>query len=99
MAFNKEGDVKKFRTILVTAALAFTVGVFAGDTVLKGHPNLQKARHMLSESQHWIGKSQDANEKVWGVEGGHAQRAKDLISQAKKELDLAAEWVNSHVQK
>jgi len=91
--------VKKLRTMLVTAAIAFPLGVLAGDAVLKGHPNLQKSRHALGQAQQWISKSQEANEKVWGVEGGHAQRAKDLIGQAKKELDLAAEWVNSRVQK
>ena len=91
--------MKKLRTILVTAAIAFPLGALAKDAVLKGHPNLQHARHALGESQKWIGKSQEANEKVWGVEGGHAERAKDLIGQAKKELDLAAEWVNSRVQK
>ena len=61
--------------------------------------SLQHSRHALGEAEKWIAKSQEANEKVWGVEGGHAQRAKDLIGQAKKELDLAAEWVNSRVQK
>ena len=91
--------MKRLATILLTAAVAFPLGVFAGDAILKGHPNLQKARHALNEADHWIKESQAANEKVWSVEGGHAQRAKDLIGHAKQELDLAAEWVNSHMQK
>ncbi|MGD1146819.1 MAG: hypothetical protein ABR961_02565 [Thermoanaerobaculaceae bacterium] len=91
--------MKRLCTVLLTAAIAFPLGVFAGDVVLKGHPNLQKAHHALHEADHWITESQKANEKVWGVEGGHAQRAKELIGRAKQELDLAAEWVNSHVQK
>lgn len=91
--------MKKLRTVLLTAAIAFPLGALAKDAVLKGHPNLQKSRHAITEAQRWIEKSQEANEKVWGVEGGHAQRAKDLIGQAKKEIDLAAEWVNSRVQK
>jgi len=42
---------------------------------------------------------QQANEGIWGVEGGHAQRAKELIGRAKQELDLAAEWANSHAER
>lgn len=91
--------MKRLGIILLTAAIAFPLGVFAGDVILRGHPNLQKAHHALNEANHWIKASQEANEKVWAVEGGHAQRAKALIGQAKQELDLAAEWVNSHVQK
>jgi len=91
--------VKRVRTILITAALAFPLGVLAGDVFLKGHPNLQKAHHALNEADHWITESQRANEKIWDVEGGHGHRAKEYIARAKQELDLAAEWVNSHVKK
>jgi len=93
----------KLRTVLLTAllasAVAFPIGVFAGDSILRGHPNLQKAHHALNEADHWIGQSQKANEKIWGVEGGHGHRAKELIGKAKAELDLAAEWINSHAEK
>jgi hypothetical protein len=37
---------------------------------------------------------QEANEAVWKDEGGHGQKAKALIEQAKVQLDAAAEWVN-----
>jgi hypothetical protein len=80
----------------VSAVIFFPLGVLASDQVLKGHPNLQQARHSLSDAQDWISKSQAANEHVWGVEGGHGQKAKEAIGNAKRELDLAAEWVNSH---
>ena len=91
--------MKIIGAVLITAVLAFSLGVFAGDVILKGHPNLQKAHHPLNEAHHWITESQKANEKIWTVEGGHGHRAKEAISKAKQELDLAAEWVNSHAQK
>ena len=56
--------MKKLRTMIITAAIAFPLGALAGDAVLKGHPNLQKSRHALGQSQEWIAKSQEANEKV-----------------------------------
>ncbi len=80
----------------VSAVVFFPLGVLAADPILKGHPNLQKARQSLGDAQDWISKSQAANEHVWGVEGGHGQAAKESIAKAKHELDLAAEWVNSH---
>ena len=81
---------------VVTAAICFPLGVFAADPILKNHPNLEHARHSLHEADDWITKSQQANEHVWGVEGGHGQAAKAAIATAKHELDLAAEWINSH---
>jgi hypothetical protein len=85
----------KLRMIALTAAIAFPLGVLA-DPFLKGHPNMQKARQALDDAEHWIAESQKANEHVWGDEGGHGKRAHELIQQAKHEMDLAAEWVNSH---
>ena len=88
--------MKKLAIVLVTAAIVFPLGVFAGDVVLHGHPYLQKAHHALNDAHHWITRSQEANERVWGDEGGHGRRAKEFIESAKRELDLAAEWVNAH---
>jgi hypothetical protein len=85
----------KLRTIALTALVAFPLGVLA-DPMLKGHPNLEKARHALNDAEHWLTESQHANERVWGDEGGHGKRAHEMIQNAKRELDLAAEWVNSH---
>jgi hypothetical protein len=86
----------KLRVILITAAIALPLGAFAKDAMLKGHPNLEKARAALNDADRWISASQKANERVWGDEGGHGKRAKEAIATAKQELDLAAEWVNSH---
>jgi hypothetical protein len=91
--------MKTIGAVLITAALAFSLGVLAGDVILKGHPNLQKAHHALNEADHWITESQKANEKIWSVEGSHGKRAKEAVAKAKHEMDLAAEWVNSHAQK
>jgi hypothetical protein len=87
--------MSKLRTIVLTAVIAFPLGAVAKDA-LKGHPNLEKARASLNDAEKWIGKSQEANEGVWKDEGGHGQKAKELIGQAKEQLNLAAEWVNTH---
>lgn len=88
--------MSKLRTVVLTAVIALPLGAFAKDVVLKGHPNLEKARASLNEADRYITASQKANEGVWGDEGGHGKRAKEAIATAKQELDLAAEWVNSH---
>ena len=64
--------------------------------MLRGHPNLEKARAALNEADKFIVASQKANERVWGDEGSHGKKAKEAIATAKQELDLAAEWVNAH---
>ena len=86
----------KLKTAILTAAIALPLGAFAKDAVLKGHPNLEKARASLNEADMYISKSQAANEGVWKAEGGHGAKAKEAIAEAKKQLDLAAEWVNTH---
>ena len=90
--------MSKFTTIVLTAAVCLPLGAFAKDAMLKGHPNLQKARNSLNDAQRYIDASQKANEKVWGDEGSHGQKAKEAIQTAKTELDAAAEWVNGHVK-
>ena len=88
--------MKNIKVILITALIALPIGAFAKDMVLKGHPNMQHARASLNDADDYIARSQKANEHVWGDEGGHGQKAKELIGKAKAEMDLAAEWVNSH---
>jgi hypothetical protein len=88
--------MSKLRIAILTAIVALPLGALAKDVVLKGHPNLEKARASLNDADKYITASQKANEKVWGDEGGHGKKAKEAITTAKQELDLAAEWVNSH---
>ena len=88
--------MSKLRIAVITAAIALPLGAFAKDAVLRGHPNLEKARAALNEADKFIVASQKANERVWGDEGSHGKKAKEAIATAKQELDLAAEWVNAH---
>lgn len=87
--------MSKLRIAVLTAVIALPLGAFAGG-VLKGHPNLEKARASLNDAERYISASQKANEHVWADEGGHGKKAKEAIESAKAELDMAAEWVNSH---
>jgi hypothetical protein len=85
--------MSKLRIIALTALLTAPAGFLAAQS-LRDHPNLQKARAALKNADMWISRSQEANEGIWKDEGGHGQKAKALIQQAKSELDAAAEWVN-----
>ncbi|HEX4419002.1 MAG TPA: hypothetical protein VH165_13920 [Kofleriaceae bacterium] len=87
--------MSKLPTILLTAIIALPLGAVAGGA-LRGHPNLEKARNSLNDADRYIEASQKANEGVWKDEGGHGQKAKEMIGQARAELDRAAEWVNKH---
>jgi hypothetical protein len=65
---------------------------------LKGHPNLLKAEKSLVAAWNAISKSQQANECVFGVEGGHGAKAKEAIEAAFKEVYDAGEYVNTHAK-
>ena len=57
------------------------------------HPNLAAAQRLSQQAWQRIVDAQKANE--WDL-GGHAQKAKDLLDDANKELKLAAEASNRH---
>jgi hypothetical protein len=82
----------KTKTILITAALAFTGGVLTAGP-LRGHPNLEAARNDLNGAWEHITRAQQANEYDMG---GHAAKAKDLIGNAKEEVRMAAEAANAN---
>ena len=93
----------KLRSVIVPLALFVSLGVALGKGdaepklhALKGHPNLIKAEKELHAAKASIAKSQEANECVFGVEGGHGQKAKEDIEAARKQVHEAAEWVNGH---
>jgi hypothetical protein len=67
-----------------------------GHPDLKGHPHMIKAEKDLIEAFNAVVKSQEANECVFGVEGGHGQKAKEAIDAAFKQVTEAADWVSSH---
>jgi hypothetical protein len=55
------------------------------------HPNLNAAQRLSQQAWQKIVAAQEANE--WDM-GGHAQKAKNLLDEANKELKLAAEAAN-----
>jgi hypothetical protein len=57
------------------------------------HPNLAAAQRLTQQAWDRILVAQKANE--WDM-GGHAQRAKELLDQANRELKLAAETANKN---
>jgi hypothetical protein len=63
---------------------------------LKGHPNLLKAEKSLVAAWNAISKSQQANECVFGIEGGHGAKAKEAIEAAFKQVYDAADYVNKN---
>src|SRR5512140_2758620 len=93
--------MSKLRSVLVTCAVCLPFAAFGGDApkahnALKGHPNLVKAEKALINANASITKSQEANECVFGLEGGHGAKAKELIDTAYKQVYDAAEYINSH---
>ena len=57
------------------------------------HPNLAAAQRFSEQAWNKIVAAQEANE--WDMQG-HAQKAKNLLDEANKELKLAAEATNQH---
>ena len=55
------------------------------------HPNLAAAQRLSEQAWQKIVAAQEANE--WDMQG-HAQKAKNLLDEANKELKLAAEAAN-----
>jgi hypothetical protein len=84
--------MSKMKTILLTAAIVFPIGVLTAGP-MRGHPNLEAARNDLNKAWDHISAAQSANEYDMG---GHASKAKEMISNAKEELRMAAETANEH---
>jgi hypothetical protein len=59
----------------------------------KRHPNLAAAQRLCANAYQKIIAAQEANE--WDMQG-HAQKAKDLLDQANRELKEAAEAANKN---
>ncbi|HUJ61611.1 MAG TPA: hypothetical protein VLX92_24065 [Kofleriaceae bacterium] len=60
---------------------------------MRRHPQLLEAQKDLNRAWEHIQASQEAHE--WD-EGHHAEKAKELIGQAKEEVRMAAEYDNHH---
>jgi hypothetical protein len=76
----------KLRTIILTAIIALPLGAFA-ESALKGHPNLIAADKAIQNAREKIVAAQQANEFDMD---GHAQKAKDALDTAVKEIKIAA---------
>ena len=59
------------------------------------HPNIAAAQRLSSQAYEKIVAAQQANE--WDMQG-HAQKAKDLLDQANKELKAAAQAANKNAK-
>ena len=57
------------------------------------HPNLAEAQHHILQAFEKIEEAQRANKDQLG---GHAEKAKQLLDQASRELKEAAEYSNHH---
>jgi hypothetical protein len=61
------------------------------DIDMHKHPNLAEAQHHIQQAYQKIDEAQRANKDELG---GHAEKAKDLLMQADRELKEAAEYAN-----
>jgi len=78
--------------LIALAALAFAQAP-ARNVSGKRHPNIAAAQRLSHQAWQRVVDAQQANE--WDM-AGHAQKAKDLLDQANRELKLAAEAANRH---
>ncbi len=84
--------MSKMKIAMLTAVLAFSGGVLVAGP-LHGHPNLEAARNDLNAAWEHISAAQGANEFDMGH---HAEKAKEMIGNAKEQIRLAAETANEH---
>ena len=79
---------------LITGSVLF-LGLLSSGVMIsqEAHPNIAAADHLIDEA---IGKIDAAQEANRDKLGGHAQRAKELLQQAKGELREAEEYAGHH---
>jgi hypothetical protein len=92
--------MNKTRKLIAGALLGLSLAT-AGITIAQGppernvnpgrHPNIAAAQRLTDQAYNKIVAAQQANE--WDMDG-HAQKAKDLLDQANRELKAAAEAAN-----
>jgi hypothetical protein len=78
---------------LVTGGITIAQGPPERNVSGARHPNLAAAQRLTDQAFNKIVAAQQANE--WDMDG-HAQKAKDLLDQANRELKAAAEAANHH---
>ena len=85
-----------YGSILALSTIAGGVLIAQGppaENVGRRHPNLMEAQRLVGQAFDRLVAAQGANE--WDMDG-HAQKAKDLLDQANREIKLAAEAANRH---
>jgi len=91
--------VKTSRVLVLALTALLLTGTFAAAqrpkrNISEGrHPNLAAAQRLSQQAWDKIVAAQRANE--WDM-AGHAQKAKELLDQANRELKLAAEAANKN---
>ena len=78
---------------LATAGITIAQGQPERNINPNRHPNLAAAQRLCDQAYSRIQDAQHANE--WDMDG-HAQKAKELLDQANRELKAAAEAANHH---
>jgi len=86
------------KLILSSAALALVASAAIAqappvENVGKHHPNIEAAQRLTRQAWEKISAAQQANE--FDMQG-HAQKAKDLLDEASREMKAAAEAANKH---
>ncbi|MGA7241999.1 MAG: hypothetical protein WBX19_02400 [Terracidiphilus sp.] len=92
--------MKLTRKWIVGGLMSLSIAT-AGITIAQGppernvnparHPNIAAAQRLCDQAYNKISAAQEANE--WDMDG-HAQKAKELLDQANRELKAAAEAAN-----
>lgn len=79
----------------VAGAALLTSGFLAGqeDVSWRRHPNLAAAQHLIDQAYAKISEAQGANE--WDMDG-HAEKAKNHLNEANREIKMAAQTANHH---
>jgi hypothetical protein len=97
----KESDIMKKHSFYLAAVLVMCL-LLIGVTLAQRpetdidpakHPNLAEAQHHILQAFEKIDEAQKANKDQLG---GHAEKAKQLLDQASRELKEAAEFANHH---
>jgi hypothetical protein len=88
---------KNFFMVAVAVCVSFVLGavVFAQPPVNVGdrHGNMRAAQQLIQQAWQKIDEAQKDNDYNLG---GHAGKAKELLSQASEEIKQSAEAANSH---
>ena len=83
--------MKKLTLALVLACVAISSTALAIDWAK--HPNLKDAKTSIGVAKNHLKAANDHEKSEFG---GHRAKAEQLLDQANAEIDLAAEWAETH---